>query len=140
MLNEDQERELGTYDGVHVTGVALNDKNECISISTQNWPMRYQLCDNCTENCSWGGYIWTREDYRHQQIFTKLYFWLKESAGIDRTYISKNNEYHFLLADKFNLAIPKSIDDLPGLEENPKKYLPEVEELADKITKMLGGI
>ena len=139
MLTESQEKEIESYDMYHVTGVALNSNNECVSLCTQSWPMRYQLCDSCTGKCAWGGIQWTREDYRGQGIFTNLFFWLKEEAGLDKTYISKNYPFHFLLADKYNFSIPKNIDDLPSIDDSPYNLLPNVLNLVDKITQLFNG-
>jgi hypothetical protein len=134
LLTREDEEAIGSYDDFHVTGVALNDANECVSISSQYWPARYQLCGSCEGKCAWGGTVWTRPDYQNQGIFTMLFFWTKEQAGIEKTYISKNDPFNLLLADKFNLSIPENIEDLPPLG-NSYPALLQAYELSGKITE-----
>lgn len=142
-LSREQEEEIGTYDEYHVTGAAINRDNECVSISTQNWlETRNRFCSNCTQHCSWGGILWTRQDYRGQGIFTKLYYWTKDLAGIDKIYLSKTWDLHKVLSDKYDVHYP---EDLNLLSSRPldKSDLDVAINLADRITTMVqskGGV
>lgn len=133
LLTPEDEEALGTPNSSHVTGVALNENNECVSISTLEWPMRYQLCGSCDGKCSWGGVVWTRDDYQQQGIFYRLFFWTKEQAGLETTYISKNDPFNLLLAEKYNLKIPMNIESLPALENKHELRL-AADDMADRIT------
>lgn len=133
MLTGEDEQLIGTNDGAHATGVALNENNECVSISSQYWTERGSLCANCTRDCAWGGIVWTRPDYQNQGIFTMLFFWVREQAGINKTYISKNDPFNLLLADKWNLSIPDNIESLPALGNTYSLFL-RAGEIADSVT------
>jgi len=120
-----------------VVGVAVNDNNECISISSQNWRNRGLMCDSCTLDCGQGGVVWTRPDYQSQGIFTMLFRWTAEQAGIQKTYVSWSGAYYELLANKYNLLTPKSemLSERPD-EQSAVSYL-ETAGFADKITEWL---
>ena len=101
-----------------IFGIAINNNNECISISSQNWRLRGSLCDDCTQNCGQGGWVWTREDYRNQGIFKSLFAWVSSKAGIEKIYISKSGEWHRLFANKNGLIYPEKnkeylLDEFP---------------------------
>ena len=142
-LSEEEEREVGTYDEFHVTGAAINKDNECVSISTQTWSeTRNRFCEECTQHCSWGGIVWTRQDFRRQGIFTNLYYWVKDLAGIDRIYVSKTWELHKVLADRYDLHYPKYRSLLISRAKT-KSDLDVAVDLAERITTMVqakGGV
>lgn len=120
-----------------VLGIAINDQNECISMSSQNWRNRGLMCDNCTLDCGQGGIVWTRPDYQGQGIFTMLFKWTAEQAGIQKTYVSWSGPYYELLANKYNLLTPKA-EVLPERvgEQSAISYV-ETVSFADRITGWL---
>ena len=137
LLTEEDEKKIGTYDEYHVTGAAINENGECISISSQTWSAtRNRFCGNCTGKCSYGGATWTREDYRFKGIFTALFLWTKRQAGLDRTYVSKSWDLHKVLADKYGLIYPEDKSLLESRAKT-KEDLLYVLDLADKITNLV---
>lgn len=120
-----------------ILGIAINDNNECISMSSQNWRNRGLMCDNCTLNCGQGGIVWTRPDYQGQGIFTMLFQWTAEQAGIQKTYVSWSGSYYELLANKYNLFTPKSdiLMERSG-EQSALSYAATID-FAQKITGWL---
>jgi hypothetical protein len=62
-----------------------------------------------------------------------LFFWTKEQAGLETTYISKNDPFNLLLAEKYNLKIPMNIESLPALENKHELRL-AADNMADRIT------
>ena len=120
-----------------VVGVAINDENECISISSQNWRNRGIMCDSCTLDCGQGGIVWTRPDYQGQGIFTMLFRWTAEQARIQKTYVSWSGAYYELLANKYNLLTPKQelLTERPD-EQSSISYI-ETTYFADRITGWL---
>jgi hypothetical protein len=54
--------------------------------------------------------------YQEQGIFTKLFYYTKEAAGIKRIYIHDPSPAGRLVADRYGFAIPKNIDDFPPVD------------------------
>lgn len=121
MISPEQLSLFGTSSEYRVFGAALNEQNECVSLSSLSWALRERLCSNCTKTCSQGGYIWTREDYQSQGIFNELFSFIKEQSGIDKVYISKTGPFHLLLAEKYGLFVPEDktlLKDLGPLSDD----------------------
>ena len=99
-----------------VYGVALDSLGEVVSIASIDTSRRGLRCDNCTKNCATGGVVWTRSDYRQQDVFGSLFYWLKGELGIDKVYIHNPSPAGRLIAARFGLSIPKDIDGFPPIE------------------------
>lgn len=136
ILSYSQMNDLEILDQYHIYGIATNENNECIALSSQSWVNRGSLCNNCNFKCSQGGIIWTREDYRSQGIFTELFFWTRDQAEITKTYISKSGPFHALLAEKYGLYVPKDIETLPEPDPQSQSY-ENILILVDKITNLI---
>ena len=134
LLTDEDKISLSLPLDFEAVAVALNSNNECVSMAGHSWKNRNVFCGSCNYRCSQGSIVWTRSDYQQQGIFYRLFFWAKEQLGIETIYISKNDPFNLLLAEKYNLSIPRNIEDLPPLD-NKYETLLVANDLADRITE-----
>lgn len=136
LLSNEQMAAVGIPENLMAVAVALNDQDEVVALVSFRMDKRGALCDSCTGNCATGGYVYVRPDYRGNNTYLNLFYWLKEQAGIDRNYVSRRDPRHLLIAATYGLAVPKP-GSVPEEDDVLTEEFIKVEAMAEKMTSEL---